>query len=84
MSTYVARYTQLHPQLWAPYAITAYPHGFHDWPDDLAAPVWTPNARIITPGGAASRTLGDYATLDAAIEACWAHLVTLDLDAKPC
>ena len=84
MSVYVARYTRLHAKLWAPYSITAYPHGFHNWPEGLADPVWIPNARVITAAGAASRSLTDCPTLDAALEACWAHLATLDQDSRPC
>lgn len=84
MTVYIARYTRLHARLWAPYSITAYPNGFHNWPGKLAAPVWTPNARIITPGGAASQQLGDCPTLDAAIEACWAHFATLDQEIQLC
>lgn len=84
MCVYVAKYTRLHPRLWAPYSITAYPHGFHNWPAGLADPVWTPNARVITAAGAASRPLADCPTLDAAIEACWAHLATLDREVRPC
>lgn len=84
MARYIARYTRLHPQLWAPYSITAYPNGFHGWPAGLCDPVWIPNARIVTPGGAACRSLGDCATLDEAIEACWAHFATLEREAVPC
>lgn len=75
---YVFRFTRLHPKLWGPYRIIAYPYGFHDWPPEEAAPVWTPEARIITRRGAALRGLGDCATLEEAIEACWMHLASLD------
>lgn len=74
----VARFTRLHPRLWAPYSITAYPHGFHDWPEALADPVWIPTARIITHRGACLLDLGDCASLDAAIDACWRHFATLN------
>lgn len=84
MARYVARFTRLHPRLWAPYSITAYPHGFHGWPADLRDPVWTPYAHIITTGGAATRSLGDCASMDEAIEACWAHLATLDREPLSC
>jgi O-acetyl-ADP-ribose deacetylase (regulator of RNase III) len=84
MAAYVARYTRLHPCLWAPHSITAYPHGFHNWPDGLADPVWTRNARIVTSAGAAFRPSADCATLDAAIEECWVHFATLDQEVRPC
>lgn len=84
MAVYIARYTRLHARLWAPYSITAYPHGFHNWPDGMADPVWTPNARVITLSGAASQPLADCATLDAAIEACWAHFAMLDKEVPRC
>jgi len=74
---YVARFTRLHPKLWAPYGITAYPYGFHDWPPEDAAPVWIPRAHIITARGAAFLDLGDCATLEQAIEACWTHFASL-------
>lgn len=75
---YVFRFTRLHPKLWGPYRIIAYPHGFHDWPPEEAAPVWIPEARIINGRGAAIFGLGDCATLDEAIEACWMHFASLD------
>ncbi len=84
MTAYVARYTRHHPRLWAPYSLTAYPHGFHEWPEGLAEPVWTPNARVITATDATSRPLADCDTLDDAIDACWAHLATLDDEVRPC
>lgn len=74
---YVARFTQLHPKLWAPYGITDYSYGFHDWPPEEAAPVWIPRAHIITARGAAFLDLGDCATLEQAIEACWTHFASL-------
>lgn len=74
---YVARYTRLHPTLWAPYKITGYPHGFHDWPDELADPVWIPTARVIRQTTACLLDLGDQRTLDDALEACWTHLASL-------
>ena len=74
---YVFRFTRLHPNLWAPYKITAYPYGFHDWPAELADPVWIPTVRIITNRGACLLDLGDCATLEQAIEACWTHYASL-------
>ncbi|OAH45455.1 hypothetical protein AX777_17770 [Sphingobium yanoikuyae] len=74
---YVARFTRLHPQLWAPYSITAYPHGFHGWPEGLADPVWIPTARVITNRGACKLDLGDCPSLDEAIDACWRHFASL-------
>lgn len=77
MAAYVARLTNLHPKLWAPYSIVAYPYGFHEWPEEYADPVWDPHVRLITPSGPVSRSLGDCSTLDDALAACWAHFVTL-------
>lgn len=74
---YVARFTRLHFRLWGPYGITAYPTGFHDWPEHLSAAVWMPEARIITGAGAVKVPLGDCATLDDAIAACWSHFASL-------
>ncbi len=77
MAKYVARHTKLHPRLWYPYTIVAYPYGFHDWPEGLADPVWTPRAHVVADGCARIRDLGDCATLDDALAACWEHFVTL-------
>jgi len=74
---YVCRFTRLHPKLWHCYGITAYPHGFHGWPPEEAAPVWIPTARIVTARGACLLDLGDCATLEQAIEACWTHYASL-------
>ncbi|AKH18971.1 hypothetical protein [Sphingomonas sanxanigenens] len=74
---YIQRHTRLHPKLWAPYKIIAYPYGFHNWPGDLALPVWIPEARVVGPTCALLRTLGEQRTLDDAIEACWIHLAGL-------
>lgn len=74
---YIQRHTRLHPRLWAPYKIHAYPYGFHNWPGDLALPVWVPEARVVGSTCALLIRLGDQPTLDAAIDACWAHLAGL-------
>lgn len=79
---WVFRTTTLHPALWAPYRLTAYPNGFAgaaggpDYP-----PVWEPSAMVIgRRNGRATccyAPLGDAATLDDALEACWAHYASL-------
>ena len=79
---HVARHTRLHPQLWGPYKITAYPHGFHQWPEDLADPVWEPNALVIRGDRACIIRLADQPTLDDALDACWRHLASLPTSAE--
>ena len=79
---YVARHTRLHPHLWGPYKITAYPHGFHDWPAGLAEPVWEPSALLIRGGYACFVSLGDQSTLNDALDACWRHLASLPTPAE--
>jgi hypothetical protein len=81
---YIARRTNLHPSLHAPYGITAYPSGFMgaEGQPDLP-PVWMPEARVIGTeayqrGHACLQVLDyDAPTLDAAIDACWAHYANL-------
>lgn len=80
MSVPSARLTNLHPRLWAPYSIVAYPYGFHAWPEEWAEPVWEPHARVFTAAGSSSQKLGECATLDDALAACWEHLVKLGQD----
>lgn len=80
---WIYRRTNLHPALWAPYRIKAYPHGFAGAPGEAdLPPVWEPEAMIV----GRERTgrllncflpLGDAASLDDAIEACWAHFASL-------
>ena len=73
---YVQRHTHLHPHLWAPYKIVAYANGFAGAPGEAdLPPVYEPNAMVIgETGHACMRYLGEAATLDDAIEACWIHL----------
>jgi len=81
---YVQRHTGLHPALWAPYKITAYPHGFAGAPGEPdLPPVWMPEARII---GTEGRQKGhactllldlDSPSLDDALSACWEHYASL-------
>lgn len=72
-----AHLTDLHPKLWAPYSIVAYPYGFHAWPEEWADPVWEPHARVMPEAGSTSQKLGECSTLDDALAACWKHLVSL-------
>ncbi|WP_174280417.1 hypothetical protein [Sphingomonas bacterium] len=79
---HVARHTRLHPQLWGPYKITAYPDGFHQWPEGMADPVWEPDACVIRGDVACFQRLGDQPTLEDALEACWRHLASLPIPAE--
>lgn len=79
---HVARHTRLHPQLWGPYKVAAYPSGFHEWPEGLSDPVWEPNALVIRDGVACLIRLEDQPTLDDAFDACWRHLASLPAPAK--
>ena len=74
---HVARHTRLHLRLLGPHKITAYPHGFHDWPKDLTEPVWEPNALVIRDGFACIIRMDDQPTLDDALDACWQHFGSL-------
>lgn len=80
---YLVRLTRLHPALWAPYKIIAYPHGFAGAPGEPdLPPVWTGDARVVGTapyqrGHACLQLLPDADTLDGAISECWAHYASL-------
>lgn len=77
---YVQRHTRLHPVLWHAYRINAYPHGFHGAAGGIdPAPVWEAYAMVIdAQGHACHRVIDiDCPTLEAAMEACWAHYGSL-------
>lgn len=77
---WVARYTELHPALWAPYRVIAYPYGFKGAPGEPdLPPVWMPEARIIGRNGHACLQVLDYdaPSIDSALAACWQHFAEL-------
>jgi len=83
-SGYVQRHTSLHPALWWPYKITAYPVGFYSRSSgEHTPPAWEPNAmNIDARGGYACMTQlweneGACATLEEAMDLCWQHYALL-------